>query len=49
MKSLQAKIGELVLNKDLHIVDVTETWWNGENQRDMIYPGSKLCRKDREE
>ena len=50
-RSLRANMGELeclVSKENLDIVGITETWWKGENQWDMVIPGYKLYRKGRE-
>ena len=47
-RHLQAKMGELVLKENLDKVVITETWWNGENQWDMVISKYKHNRKDKE-
>lgn len=38
-----------MLSENIGIVGTSKKWWDAENQLDMVIPGYKLYRKNREE
>lgn len=51
VRRLETKISQLdylVVNEDIDMVFITETWWKEDYPWNSVIPGYKLTRKDRE-